>query len=86
MSGEALEFFTEFIYGSGSWLFIILVICLVALTAYNVKRSSLLFFPVLALLGLSYIEYSPNTLSLTWGAIVLWVCIPLTLFIDYKGN
>lgn len=86
MVGEALEFFTEFLYGSGSWFAVLFFIVIVVICVSQVKNSSLLFFPILALFGLTYINYVPNTETLTWCAIVLWVCIPITFFIDYKGD
>jgi len=80
MTGEAEEFFMELLFGSGSWLGLILIVVIALLVVSQVKYSSLPMTVILIFMGLDYLLNTPNT----WHVIVSWVTIPLLLFIDVK--
>lgn len=80
MTGEAVEFFNELLFGSGSWLGLILIIVICLLVVSRVKYASLPMTVILLFIGLDYLQNTPNT----WHVIVSWVTIPLLLFIDVK--
>jgi len=68
---EAEQLFNEFLFGAGSWIGIILIVGLIVLITSKERYAGLLFFPIIILLSLKYLEKMNETGNLAWQIIVL---------------
>ena len=73
---EALE---ALLYGSGSWLGILIILAFVVALILKWKYAGVLLFPVTLFLGLDYIGQSLN-----WHAMIMFFTTVFMLVVSYK--
>jgi hypothetical protein len=80
MAGEFVEFFTELMFGSGSWIGLILIVVLLLLIGFINKYGGMLSMPISVLIFFEYINQ-----GLGWhGIIVFLVGIVMLLSSTYQ--
>jgi hypothetical protein len=80
MAGEFIEFFTELMFGSGSWIgLIIIVAILLVITGIN-KYGGIIAMPIAILVGIEYGKY-----NLGWHAVILIIEGIFTLYLGIEG-
>lgn len=78
------EFFTALLFGSGSWIGLILIMALVLLLALAVKYSSIILVPFQCFLIILYLtEISSSSIAM-WSGFLMFCSIILTLIIEVK--
>jgi len=73
-SGDFTEFFTELMYGSGSWIGLLLMLGVILLLAKLHKYGYALSFPLSILISLNYVEHTllwESVISFLTGLLVL---------------
>jgi hypothetical protein len=66
LAGEFQEFFQEVLFGSGSWIGLILIISLLLIIATINRYSSIIVLPISILLSIQYMQN-----NLGWHAILI---------------
>ena len=56
MAGEFTEFFTELLYGTGSWIGITLMLAFFIAIIVKWKYSTVLFLPITIFMGIDYLD------------------------------
>lgn len=83
-SGDFIEFFEELLFGSGSWIGLLLILGLVLLVTLKVKYSSALFVPFMIFMGLFYLENVSESVNFIYSVFLAWSSVPLLLVMEYK--
>ena len=78
------EFFAALIFGSGAWLFLVVILAIALLVTTVVKYGSFPFFFILLFLGVEYLLNVAQTSNFIYATIIAWGCIPLLIFIEVK--
>jgi len=73
MSGEALEFFTELMFGSGGWLGFILIVILLASITYKVKEAGYISLVIAVFMALEYFENVDPSTNFYWSGVLMLI-------------
>lgn len=68
MAGEFTELFTELLFGTGSWIGLIIILVLMVIALASWKWSGILCLPISLMLGIEYFLH-----ALGWQGIVMWL-------------
>jgi len=67
------EIFTEFLYGSGAWLGLTVILTLMIIATAINRWASLLFLPVTLFMGIAYLINVPVDSNFLWGALIMFM-------------
>jgi len=85
MAGEALEFFTELMFGSGGWLGLILIVILLASITYKIKEAGYVSLVIAVFLALEYFENVDPSTNFYWsGVLMLLFGVSLAVSSGYR--
>jgi len=73
MSGEALEFFTELMFGSGAWLGFILIVILLTGITYKVKEAGYISLVIAVMMAFEYLENVDPTTNFYWSGVLMLI-------------
>ena len=73
MVGEASEFFTELLFGSGAWLGLILIIAIMLLVSAKTKTGGIFMCIISIFLGLEYFNNVSTSSNFMWSAIIMFI-------------
>jgi hypothetical protein len=80
MAGEFIEFFTELMFGSGSWIGLVLIIVLLLVITGINRYGGIIAMPIAILVGVEYGQH-----NLGWHAVILIVEGIFTFYLGIKG-
>lgn len=70
---EASELFTELLFGSGSWIGLLLILSIIFVVSFIDKRSSIIFIPLSIFMGFMYLENVSANSYFMWSAILMFI-------------
>jgi len=73
MSGEFKEFFEELLFGSGSWLGLIVIIAIIVLVTAKEKFSAVIFLPITILLSIHYFQNVSPSNDFMWSGVIMLI-------------
>lgn len=84
MAGEFIEFFEELLFGSGAYLGLLLIVCVILLLTVAVKYSAIFTVPFSVLMIGLYLENASPYNNFMWASVLMVFVIVLVIAIEYK--
>ena len=84
MAGEIAELFTEFLFGEGAMLGLIVILVLLLFLVLGIKYGSIVTIPISCILIVLYWENIASSSIAMWNTIILFFGIILMLLIEVK--
>lgn len=74
------ELFNQLLYGTGSWIGVILTIGFMAIVTKITRWSSIVFIPILLFMGVDYFNKLASNSMFMWNGVLCFVgCLVLAL-------
>lgn len=73
MAGEFQEFFHELLFGTGSWLGLLLIIAIIMLVTAKEKLTAVFFLPITVFIGIEYFANVSADSNFMWAGIIMFV-------------
>jgi len=67
------DLFHVFLFGTGGWLGLLVILAIIVLVTYKVRYSGFLFVIVSVFIGITYLSNVSVNSNLLWGAIIMFL-------------